>query len=299
MKLGIVGTGRLGSQIAYTVIERGLATSIALVDVNPELAEGQAMDLSHAAYDKEVSVHSGGFPALSGADIAVVTAGKPRLPGQTRLDLINSNLPIARDIAERIAEYAPNCRIITLTNPMDVMNYAMHVYTGFGRERVIGSGGVLDSARLRAIIAQQRGTRASEVEAFVLGEHGENQTPVLSKVHVSRKPLTYGEGREKLREELRLVAAKVIEKKKGTEFAPASATADMIQAIALDEKRMLPCSAVLDGEYGLKGLSIGVPCILGKQGIEKIEEWLLDDWERNVFMAGAYELQKHCSKIAR
>ncbi|MCX6767587.1 MAG: L-lactate dehydrogenase [Candidatus Micrarchaeota archaeon] len=301
MKISIIGAGRLGGLFAYTIASRGLADEIILLDVMKDLAEGQAMDMQHAmAHRSGAKIAAGEYADIAGSDMVIVPAGKPRQPGQTRLDLAKENAKIVSSVAEGIRKNAPEAIVITVTNPMDVMNWLMWKKTGFPRERVIGSGGQLDSARLRTILAKRLGASAGGLEAFVLGEHGETQTPVLSRVTVSgaRKKFSEKEWME-VREELRQTAIRIIEKKKATEFAPAACTADMVEAIAKDRKTVIPCSAVLEGEYGLSGLSIGVPCVLGRRGIEKIDEWKLEPHEEKLFREGAETLKKFCEDVEK
>ena len=301
MKASVIGVGRLGGLIAYTIASRGLASEIVLLDQAGALAEGQAMDLAHAmAHRSQATIRHGAFQDIRGSDVVIVTAGKPRQPGQTRLDLAKDNAKIVSEIAGGVKKEAPDAIVITITNPMDAMNWLIWKKTGFARERVIGSGGQLDSARLRTIIAAKTGAPASSVEAFVLGEHGESQAPVLSRTKINGAPRQFSEREwEEIRAALAQTAMQIIEKKKGTEYAPAQCTADMVEAIARDKKTLIPCSAVLDGEYGLRGLSIGVPCVLGKNGIEKIEEWKLAGHEDKLFRAGAETVKRTCEEIEK
>lgn len=288
MKVGVVGTGRLGGLAAFLLAKKSFVEEIALVDVVPGLAEGQALDISHAvAHERSVLIKSGGYEILSGSDVVLVTAGMPRKPGQTRKDLAEVNGKIVSEIAKGIKENAGEPIVITLTNPMDAMNYLMWKFTGFDRKKVIGSGGQLDSARFKTILGKHFGVEATSVDAWVLGEHGEFQAPVFSRVSVNGVKKDFSlEEKNALRESLRGVAMQVISRKGGTDFAPMNCTVEMIEAIAGDSRKLMACSAVLQGEYGLKEVSLGVPVKLGKNGIEEVVEWSLEEYERNVFLKG-------------
>jgi malate dehydrogenase len=275
MKVSFIGTGRLGSIIAYTTVLRELADEVVMVDIIEPLAQGQANDLRHAMeYKAEISIASGGYEDVRDSDIVVVTAGRPRQPGMSRLDLLETNAPIMRDVAEKVAKMAPNAIMINLTNPMDVMNYIAYKYSGFERTKVIGSGGMLDTVRFRTALSDHLSVPASRIEAYVLGEHGDSQVPVWSKVKVDGEPRAFDDDERKhIREQIKEVAINIISGKKATEFGPANCTADMIEAIAEDKGELIPSSIVVKGEYGLKDISIGMPVVLAKGGVREVLEW--------------------------
>jgi malate dehydrogenase len=298
-KVAIVGAGNIGATIGFLVANRADIDELVFIDIAKDLAEGQAADISHSlAYRSDTKVISGDYEDAKGADIFVMSAGKPRSPGMTRLDLAQFNAKIVRDVASKIKDAAPDCKIVTMTNPMDLMNYFLYKETGFPRERVIGSGGMLDSSRFRFVLAREFGVGITEVEAYVLGQHGESQVPVFSRVKVKGETKTFsGEKKEELRDKTRKSAISVIEKKGATVFAPTNHTAAMVEAILDDEKKLMPCSAVLKGEYGVSGVSLGVPVILGKNGIEGIVEWELDDYEIEIFSRAAEKLKEAKSQL--
>lgn len=281
MKISFIGTGRLGSAIAYTTALRGLGDEVVLVDIIEELAQGQADDMRHALeFKADVRARALGYEGIRDSDVVVVTAGKPRSPGMSRLDLLNTNASIMRDVAHRVRDLAPNAVLINLTNPMDVMNYVAYRETGFRRTQVIGSGGMLDTARFRTALADRLEVHPSVVEAYVLGEHGDSQVPVWSKVEVDGEPVTLTEeDRKAVREIARASAMRVIEGKKATEYGPANATADMIEAIAQDRGVLIPSSIAVKGEYDLRDLSIGMPVVLGEGGVTEVIEWDLEPEE--------------------
>lgn len=271
----------MGSIIAFATVQREVADEVVMVDIIEPLAQGQANDLRHAMeYHADVSIRAGGYEDIRDSDIVVVSAGRPRQPGMTRLDLLGTNAPIMRDIGERVGKLAPRAVMINLTNPMDVMNAVAHKHAGFERTRVIGSGGMLDTARFRTALGDFAKVPASQVEAYVLGEHGDSQVPIWSKVQVDGEVRTFADDeKRRIREQIKEVAINIISGKKATEFGPASATADMVQAIAEDRGVLIPSSIVLKGEFGMKGISMGMPVVLGEGGVKEILEWDLDEAE--------------------
>ncbi|MCJ2520690.1 MAG: malate dehydrogenase, partial [Candidatus Thermoplasmatota archaeon] len=294
MKISFIGAGRLGSIIAYSTVLREFAQEVVMVDIIEPLARGQANDLRHAMeYKADMSIRMGGYEDIRDSDIIVVTAGKPRAPGMTRLDLLDFNAPIMRDVAEKVGKLAPHSVMINLTNPMDVMNYVAYKYSGFERTRIIGSGGMLDTARFRTALSDFLSVPANRIEAYVLGEHGDSQVPVWSKVKVDGEARSFTEDeRKRIREEIKEVAINIISGKKATEFGPANCTADMIQAVAEDGDELIPSSIVVKGEYDMKDISIGMPVVLGEGGVKEILEWDLDPAELEEMQASGEVLTK-------
>jgi len=296
VKVTVIGVGNLGSCIAYEIATRGLADELVLVDVIRDLAEGQAADIEQAiALRKGIEVFAGNYDDVKGSDLVLVAAGKARTPEmKSRLELLSINSHIIKDVATRIKPFlSKECIVITLTNPLDIMNYLMWRTLGIERRRVIGSSSQLDSARFRVLLAKKFHVKPLDIDAYVIGEHGENQVPLFSHVKVFGKPISFEEHeKEELRETLKDYALKVVSKKGATIYAPASNTADMAQAILRDERRLMCCSIVLEGEYGLESVSIGVPAILGRGGAEEIQEWKLAEEEEALFKRGAEGMKK-------
>jgi malate dehydrogenase (NAD) (EC 1.1.1.37) len=292
-KISIIGSGRLGSFTGYEIVYRELAKEVVLIDIIQNLPQGEAMDLNQMASEKGKSVlvkGSNDYKDISDSDIVVITAGFARKPGMTRLDLLKQNAPIVRDVALQIAKYAPNSIVITVTNPMDVMTYITYKITGFPKERVIGMGGQLDSARYREILANIFNVSRNSVKALVIGEHGENMLPLARFSYVGGIRVSDLLSLEKIKEAeeaTRKIAAEVIALKGATVFAPVSCIASLIEAIVKDTKEIIPVSAYLNGEYGLNDLCIGVPAVIGKKGIEKIFELNLNEEEKLRFYKGA------------
>ncbi len=297
----IVGAGRIGSSVASSLITRGL-DDILLVDIIEGLPQGEALDLGHmaASYGIDVSLRgTNDFKDIEGSDIVVVTAGLPRRPGMTRLDLLQKNTRIINDISFKIAEYAPKSIVLMVTNPLDMMTYVALKVTGFQTQRVFGMGGMLDSARFRYFISEALGASRSSIQALVIGEHGESMLPLPKHSTVSGKPLTELMSSEDINaviEKTRKTAADVIALKGGTVYAPGSAVGEMIESIMKDKKEVMPLSAYLNGEYGVKDLCIGVPAVLGREGIKSIKELQLEEDEETVFMKGVETLKKAVSE---
>ncbi len=254
VKISFIGAGRVGATSAFACLK--IASEIALVDINKELADGEALDLKHASYalEKPVEVKGGNdYSLIEGSDVIVVTAGVARKPGMTRLDLAKTNAEIIKSVAEKIKLHAKNAVVIVVTNPVDLMTYVMHKKSGFERKKVIGMGNYLDTARLWCLVGEN-------TEDFVIGEHGENMF-----VFGSEKAKSFEHA-------VRNSAIEVISKKGATFFAPAASVFKTVKAIVNDTKELLPVSAVLNGEYGINDIALGVPAIIGKNGIEKIVE---------------------------
>ena len=290
----MIGVGSLGSCIAYEIANRGLVDELVLVDIYRELAEGNAADISQAlAFRRDVEVTAGDFKDAKGSEVIVVTAGKPRTPDmKSRMELLEANKRIIRTVGSNLKKIGGSPVVVTLTNPVDIMNYVMWKTTGLDRRLVLGSAGMLDSARFRSVLSRKLHAPVSDVEAYVIGEHGDNQVPVFSRIRVTGKKATFSvDERTEIVQLLRQSALNVISKKGATIFAPANNTANVIQSVLRDEKRIAVCSAVLDGEYSLTDLSVGVPVTLGRNGIEETQQWELDEEEKRAFNQGADHLK--------
>ncbi len=296
-KLSLLGAGNLGAAIAYEIASRGFVDELVLIDILKDLAQGQAADIQQALpFRNKTKVYSADYSALTHSDIIIITAGKPRTPEMNnRLQLAEINFKIVGSIIQEIKKYSPHSIIITITNPMDLLNHFI-LRQGFPREKVIGSGGQLDSSRLRVVL----GHPEKDVEAFVLGEHGEDQIPILSRVKINGQIENFSTAqKEEIKRKLRQTALTVIQKKGATVFAPASNTADMVEAILKDQHKLMICSANLHGEYGVDDVSLGVPVILGRNGIEKIEEWNLDEEELRQLRGAGRKMKESYQQITK
>jgi malate dehydrogenase len=297
-KIAVIGAGNLGSTIAYEVANRGIADEIILIDIVKELAEGQASDIEQAiAHRNNTRIRSGDYHELKNAAVVVITAGKPRTPDtKSRLELASTNAKIIKDVAEKIKTSGFDGMIITLTNPMDVMNYIVSQKM-YDRKSVIGSGGQLDGARFRVVLSKMYHAHSSSIEAYVIGEHGDSQVPIFSDVKINRRKKSFTEEeKKKILTELKNAAWNVLNKKGATVFAPANNTVDMIEAILNDEKPTMMCSVTLRGEYGLSNVSIGVPVTLGRNGAD-ILEWELDEEELAALQKSAEGLKKFLGEM--
>lgn len=279
------------------LVERNV-DDVTLIDIIPGLPEGEALDLSHMAaelgIDRKIT-GSNDYAALKGSDIVVVTAGLARKPGMTRMDLLQKNAGIIKSVAAEVAKYSPECVLIMVTNPLDAMTYFALKTTGFKKNRVFGMGGMLDLSRFKQLLSEELNVSRSSIDALVLGEHGESMTPVPSFSSVNGIPLTNFLSDEQLDlaiDKTRKIAAEVIAKKGATFYAPGNGIARMVEAVRYDKKALLPVSAYLEGEYGLSGLCIGVPAIIGRDGVEKIIELDLQGKEKESFMKGAATLKE-------
>ena len=276
---------------------------VALVDIIPGLAEGEALDISHKLSDAGVDTSVTGstdYATLKEASLVIVTAGLARKPGMTRMDLLSKNAGIIASVSKDVARNAPDSVIVMVTNPMDIMTYVALKVSGFPRGRVVGQGGVLDNSRFKYVLAKKLGVSRSSITSMVMGEHGENMIPVASHTYVSGVPLMgllSEEETQQAIDDTRKVAAEVISKKGATIFAPGRSIARMARAIAFDTKEVLAASTLLEGEYGLSGLCIGVPVMLGRDGVEKIYEVKLSDKERDWFNKGADTLREAIASL--
>ncbi|QGX95482.1 malate dehydrogenase [Haloplanus rallus] len=302
-KVSVIGAaGTVGAATAYNIALRDIADELVLVDIPDMEAEtvGQAADVNHGvAYDSNTVVRQGDYAATEGSDVVVITAGIPRKPGQTRIDLAGDNAPIMEDIGSSIAEYNDDFVSITTSNPVDLLN--RHLYETGDRDRhtVIGFGGRLDSARFRYVLSRRFDTPVRNVEATILGEHGDAQVPVFSKVRVDgRDPEFSADEREEILGNLQESAMDVIERKGATEWGPATGVAHTVEAVLRDTGEVLPGSIALDGEYGYEDTAFGVPLRLGANGVEEVVEWDLADYETDLMDEAAEKLADQYGKIA-
>ncbi len=285
-KVTIVGSGNVGATATYYIAERNLA-DVVMIDIQQGMPQAKALDAMHceALGDHHVMVVGANeYAAMEGSDVVVVTAGLPRKPGMTREDLLNKNAGIIKSVSENIATYAPNAIVIVVTNPLDIMTYVAWKITGFGIRRVMGMAGVLDSTRFRTFIAQELNVSPQEVQSLVLGGHGDEMVPLpeYSVVHGIPVPeLIEPKRLEEIVVRTRQGGGEIVgHLKTGSAFyAPAASVVEMVQSIIKDQRRILPVAAYLRGEYGIKGYFMGVPALLGKEGIVKVFEIpIADRW---------------------
>ena len=302
----VVGAGNVGATTAQRVAEKELARRVVMVDVVEGIPQGKALDQWQSApiegFDSRV-IGTNGYDETAGSDIVIITAGIARKPGMSRDDLLNTNAGIVKSVSEQVARTSPNAIIIVVSNPLDVMCYVAKKVTGFPRERVIGMAGVLDTARYRSFLAEALDVSVLDIQAMVLGGHGDTMVPLISYTTVSGIPVTQLMPREQLDaivQRARDGGAEIVKHLKtgSAYYAPSAGAVQMVDAIVNDRKRILPCAAWLEGEYGLSGLFLGVPCKLGRNGLEKVLEIELTADERAALEKSAQAVREPMSVLS-
>ena len=301
MKVTVVGAGAVGASCAEYIAIKDFASEVVLVDIKEDYAEGKAMDLMQTAslngFDTKITGSTNDYTKTAGSEIAVITSGIPRKPGMSREELISTNAGIVKDVAESIIKHSPDVTIIVVSNPMDTMTYLAHQSLNLPKNKIIGMGGALDSARFKYRIAEALDCPASDVQGIVIGGHSDKGMIPLTR-HATRNSVNISNflSEEKIKEiaaETRVGGA-TLTKMLGTSawYAPGAAVSSIVQAIACDQKKMFPCSTFLEGQYGLNDICIGVPVILGKEGIEEIVELELDEEEKSLLQESASAVKK-------
>lgn len=290
--ISIIGAGKVGSASAFNIL-RFRISDIVLIDVAGELAKGEALDMMQAAPAIEFDGNVKGtndFSEMEGSEVTVIVAGAGRKPGMTRLDLINMNYKIVKSVVKEVVKYAPECKLMVVTNPVDIMTYVAYKESGFERNRVFGMGNILDTIRFRSYIATELNVSREDVRALVIGEHGDSMVPLVDYATVSGIPiedLLEKEQIEKIVSLTRTSGAEVIKLKGATTYAPAVEIAVAVDAVLRGRNRVMSVSTFLQGEYGLSNVSIGVPVILGKNGVERILELELSPEAKRQFNESA------------
>ncbi len=304
-KVTVIGAGNVGATTAQRILEAGLA-DVVLVDIVEGLPQGKALDLAEAApvvgHDARI-VGTNDYADTAGSDVVVVTSGLARQPGMSRDDLLAKNAGIVRSVVEQAVRHSPAAILIVVTNPLDAMCHVAMDASGFPRERVIGMAGVLDSARFRTFIAEELGVSVADTHAFVLGGHGDTMVPLPRYSTVAGVPITELLSADRIQALVERTAnggAEVVALlKSGSAFyAPAASTFAMVESILLDRKRVLPCAVRLEGEFGVRGLFVGVPVVLGAAGMERVIEIELGADERTAFERSAAAVQELVDKLA-
>lgn len=295
IKVSVIGAGNVGTTCADVLATREVATEVVLLDIKEGTAEGKALDIWETApinsYDTRITGSTNDYTRTAGSDVVVITSGRPRTPGMSRDDLIQTNAKIVEGVTKSVLEHSPDTIIIIVSNPLDVMSYASYLTAKIDSKRVFGMAGVLDTARYRAFLAEEIGTSPKDIQAMLLGGHGDTMVPLPRYTSVSGIPVT------ELIAKARLDAIVERTKKGGGEivnllgtsawYAPGAAAAQMVEAIVRDQKKIVPACAWLDGQYGLKEIYLGVPVKLGLKGIEQIIELDLNDEEQQLLQESA------------
>ena len=294
-KVTVVGAGNVGATTAQRVAEKELANTVVMVDVVEGIPQGKGLDQWQSApiegFDSRI-IGTNGYDETAGSDVVIITAGIARKPGMSRDDLLNTNAGIVKQVAEQVKASSPNAILIVVSNPLDVMCYVAKEVTGFPRERVIGMAGVLDTARYRGFLAEALDVSVRDIQAMVLGGHGDTMVPLISYTTVSGIPVTQLIDKAKLDaivDRTRNGGAEIVKHLKtgSAYYAPSAGAVQMAEAIVNDQRRILPCAAWLQGEYGMKGLFLGVPCKLGRGGLQKVIEVELTADERTALAKSA------------
>jgi len=302
-KVSVIGAaGTVGAAAGYTLALRDIVDELVYVDIpdQRETTVGQAADTNHGvAYDANTTVRQGEYADTAGSDVVVITAGIPRKEGQTRIDLAGDNAPIMEEIGSKLAEHNDDFVTVTTSNPVDLLNRHLYEIGDRDRGQVIGFGGRLDSARFRYVLSERFDAPVTNVEATILGEHGDAQAPVFSKVRVNgRDPAFDADEREAILGDLQESAMDVISRKGATQWGPATGVAHTVEAIVNDTGEVLPCSVALNGEYGQTDTACGVPAKLGSDGVEEVVEWDLDEYESELLDEAGEKLSEQYAEIA-
>ena len=306
-KVTVVGAGNVGATCANVLVTSQIADEVVLLDIKEGVSEGKAMDIMQTAnilgLETRLSGVTNDYSKTEGSDVVVITSGIPRKPGMTREELIGVNAGIVKSVTENVLKHSPNAVIVCVSNPMDTMTYLIHKTSGLPKNKIIGMGGALDSARFKYFLSQAIGANAKEVEGIVIGGHGDTTMIPLTRFAAYRGlPASEFISAEKLAAVAAdtMVGGATLTKLLGTSawYAPGAAAAQVVAAVLGDQKKLISCSALLDGEYGESDLCIGVPCILGKNGIERIVEFNLNEEEKALFHKSAEAVHKTNAALA-
>ena len=304
MKISVIGAGNVGSALAERVLAHNVA-DVVLVDIADGLAKGKALDLMDASpimgYKKTI-LGTNAYKEIAGSDVVVVTAGFPRKPGMSRDDLIQKNASIVRSVLKNVKEFSPEAIVVIVTNPLDIMTYLAYKEIKCDRFKILGMAGGLDTARFKAILSQETALSPEKIESFVLGSHGDTMVPLISKTLLNGKPLRKALSKEKIDEIVKRTKERGGEivgllKSGSAYFSPSAACFEILSAIIKDEKKIIPCSAITEGEYGIKDSAIGVPVRIGKEGISEIIEWELPADELDALKASASAIKDILNKL--
>lgn len=307
-KVTVVGAGFVGSTTAYTLMISGLVSELVLIDINQAKAAGEVMDLNHGMpFVRPVRVYSGTYSDSAGSDIVIITAGANQKPGETRLDLVYKNAEIFKGIVSEVIKYSKDCILLVVTNPVDILTYVTYRISGFPRNKVIGSGTVLDTARFRYLLGEHVGVDTRNIHAYIIGEHGDSEVLTWSLTNIAGIPMDkYCDdchdcpdnfNREELYENVKNAAYQIIERKGATYYAIALAVRRIVEAIYRDEHSILTISSLVEGQYGLHDLCIGLPTVVSRDGAGKILDIPLSEREIELLNHSASSLQEVIKKL--
>jgi len=302
-KVSVIGAGFVGSTTAYTLMISGLISELVLIDINTDKAEGEVMDMNHGMpFVRPVRIYSGSYSDCAGSDIIIITAGANQKPGESRIDLVHKNTEIFRGIIAEIVKYASDCILLVVTNPVDILTYVTYKLSGFPKNKVIGSGTVLDTARFRYLLGDHVGIDTRNVHAYIIGEHGDTEVPTWSLTNIAGIPMdnycgTCNQCDGNLSKfdtynEVKNAAYEIIKRKGATYYAVALAVRRIVECIERDENSILTVSSILDGQYGLNDLCLSLPTIVNRKGIERVLDVPLNDTEKELLIKSGNSLRE-------
>ncbi len=305
MKITVVGGGNVGSTVAQRIVDKGVANEVVLIDIIEGLPQGKGLDMLESAPVEGTDTHvlgTNSYKDTAKSDIVVITAGIARKPGMTRDQLLETNAAIVKEVTQSVVETSPSAILIVVSNPLDVMSYVAYKVSGFERRRVIGMAGILDTARYRCFIAMELGVSVKDIQALVLGGHGDSMVPLVRYTTVAGIPLTEFLDQTVINSLIKRTREGGIEivnylKTGSAYYAPSAAAVEMVDAIANDRRRILPCAAYLQGEFGLHDTFIGVPVKLGRKGIEQIIEVKLSAEEKSALAESGEDVKSNIKKL--
>jgi L-lactate dehydrogenase len=307
-KIVVIGAGKVGSTVAYTLMMNHLSSEIVLIDVNKDRASGEALDMNHGiAYFKQITVRDGDYEDCADADVIIITAGIGRQPGQTRIDLARTNVGVVRTIMEGVMKHAVNPLLLVISNPVDVLTYMIQKETGLSASRVFGSGTMLDTGRFRYLLSDHCKVDVRNVHAYIIGEHGDSELPLWSHASLASKPFdefceacTHPCGsvnRQKMFETTRDSGSEIIKKKGATFYGVALAAARIVAAVMGDENTVLTLSTVLNGQYGISDVALSLPCIVNRSGIDRYLDLHISEEEQRLLEASANKLKNVIKEV--
>lgn len=307
-KVVIIGAGMVGSTIAYTILLSNIASEIVLIDINRDRSQGEALDMNHGlAFFKQVTIKDGDYIDCADADVIIITAGVPRKPRQTRIELAKTNVAIVKDITHNIMKHAQNPILLVISNPVDILTYIVQKESGLAAHRVLGSGTALDTGRLRYLLSRHCNIDVRNMHAYIIGEHGDSEFPVWSRANIAGKPFDeYCEecgrhcgkiNRDKIFEKTKNAGAEIISKKGATYYGIAMAVSRIVGAVINNENSVLTVSHSLCGEYGLYDVALSLPCIVNRNGVDRIVNLLINDEEMESLKKSAEKLKSSISDI--
>ena len=302
-KAAIIGCGFVGTSIAFSLVQKGIFSELVLIDANEKKAEGEAMDLSHGLpFTKPMEIRAGSYEDIADCAMIIITAGANQKPGETRLDLVHKNVEIYKSIIPKIVEKNQEATLLIVSNPVDIMTYVALKLSGYPRHKVIGSGTVLDTARLKYLLSRHLDVDSRSIHAFIIGEHGDSELAVWSAANVSGIPLNHFcelrgyfdhmESMDRIYQSVRDSAYEIIEKKGATYYGVAMAVCIIAESVIRNEHSIMPISVYLDGLYGLHDICLSIPTVVGQEGAEKVLDIPLDLMEMGKLVYSAEELKK-------